>query len=351
MSDIPSGGLEIRAVILAAGKGTRLRPLTNDLSKAFVQIGDKTLVDVLVENYEAAGITSLTVGVGWQGDVLRSHLEERQSAMDIEVVDVPDYEDGPLRTLTTTLRTVEDETVIVGPVDQLMDDNLVSNALEQYHDKKSPEDIILLVDLSTKKGTQVFLDEAGLVVGLGTPLRDYDSTACSAMLMIISKSRYRTFIESANKGVPKVSEALNQLITEGAKVGHIPIEGTWFDIDTVHDILQVNRFVLRHMQESVNAPISIRLGDTMEFGQSIALPAEVFVECGVSLHGPVLVQENCKIAKNTIIGPDVVIAKGAEIGANCRIENTTLFKNAKIRKNTNIQDAVVFDSEVLYSEE
>jgi len=346
-----SGGLEIRAVLLAAGEGKRLKPLTYDLPKALVQIGDATLIDRLIDSYESAGIASVTLGVGWQGDVLRNYLQQRQSGMDIEVVDVPDYEDGPLITLTTVLRTIEDQSVIVGPVDHLMDRNLLRNTLERYHSKNSPEDIILAVDPLAEKGTEVFLNETGSVVGLGKPVAEYDSTARSVMLMIVSKNRYRTFIESADKGVLRVSEALNQFINKGVKVGYIPVEGNWFDIDTVQDVLQANRFVLRHMQESVNVPISIALGDSMEFGQSLTLPTEVFIERGVSLHGPVLIQENCRIAKNAIIGPDVIMAKGAEIGANCRIANTILLNKARLKKNTKLQDAIVFDSEILYSEE
>ncbi|MGV9169306.1 MAG: sugar phosphate nucleotidyltransferase [Promethearchaeia archaeon] len=345
------GGSQIRAVILAAGKGRRLRPLTQKLPKALVPIGGAPLIDILIDTYQKAGVASFTVGIGWQGDLLRKHLHKTHSELNIDMVPVPNYEDGPLTTLVTALKTVEDDCVIVGPVDEIMDRKLVTEALEDLQDKKLPEDIMLVTDPSVEKGTEVFLKKDDLVAGLGMPITEYDFKARSAMLMIISKDAYSRLIESSKSGMRNLSDALNYLIDNGVQVGSLQVEEQWFDIDTVEDMLQANQYVLHHMRESADTAILILSGDSMEFGETLTLPGDVFIERGVSLEGPVLIQKNSHIQGNTQIGPDVVVGKGTRIGAGCSIDNAVLFHQAKLNTHMKLQGGVVYGSEILYAED
>lgn len=64
----------MRALILAAGRGERLRPLTNDLPKPLLPAGGQPLIDYHVRALARAGIRELVVNLSWHGEKLRSHL-------------------------------------------------------------------------------------------------------------------------------------------------------------------------------------------------------------------------------------------------------------------------------------
>ncbi len=64
----------MRAIILAAGRGERMRPLTDALPKPWLRVGGKPLIVWQIERLRAAGITELVINVAWLGEVLRSAL-------------------------------------------------------------------------------------------------------------------------------------------------------------------------------------------------------------------------------------------------------------------------------------
>lgn len=67
------------AFILAAGKGTRLRPYTDSVPKPMVMVGGRTLIDRTLDKLEEAGVTSVTINTHYMAPILEAHLEKRKS--------------------------------------------------------------------------------------------------------------------------------------------------------------------------------------------------------------------------------------------------------------------------------
>lgn len=73
-----------KAIILAAGVGSRLRPLTDDRPKCLLEVGGRMLVDHQVDALRRYGITDVVVVVGYHGDRIRQHLRDRVRYLDNE---------------------------------------------------------------------------------------------------------------------------------------------------------------------------------------------------------------------------------------------------------------------------
>jgi N-acetyl-alpha-D-muramate 1-phosphate uridylyltransferase len=71
-----------RGMVLAAGLGTRMRPLTNDRPKSLVEVAGRTLLDHAIDRFVAAGVKMVVVNVHYKGEMIIAHLKNRR---DVEI--------------------------------------------------------------------------------------------------------------------------------------------------------------------------------------------------------------------------------------------------------------------------
>ena len=79
----------MRAILLAAGLGTRLRPLTDTTPKCLVPINGKPLLDIWCESLLAAGVTKFLINLHYKSEVVQQHLAQSKFAKNIETVFEP----------------------------------------------------------------------------------------------------------------------------------------------------------------------------------------------------------------------------------------------------------------------
>ena len=148
--------------ILAAGLGTRLRPLTNDRPKALVEVGGMTLLERTIHTLEAAGISHVVVNVHHFADKVIDFIKSREWAVTIDISDESDHlldTGGGLRKASTLFSCKEN--VLVHNVDILSDIDL--REVETFH-KQQKNLVTLCVSRRITKRMLEFNDE-GLLVG------------------------------------------------------------------------------------------------------------------------------------------------------------------------------------------
>ncbi len=163
-----------RAVILAAGKGNRLLPLTAELPKCLVEVGGQPLLERALHALAAHGVTEAVVVVGYKGEVVRERVGACFAGVDIRYVDAPDFETtNNIRSLWDA-REYLDRDVLLIEADVIFDAEVVGSllcepgsslAVAPYHRALS--------------GTVVHSDDGGRVTGftLGADQgSDFDSS-------------------------------------------------------------------------------------------------------------------------------------------------------------------------------
>ncbi len=87
--------IDLPVVIMAGGKGTRLKPLTNVIPKPLVPVGDKTILEVIMDQFEAIGCHKFYMSVNYKADMMKYYLSQLDHQYDIEFF----MEDKPLGTI------------------------------------------------------------------------------------------------------------------------------------------------------------------------------------------------------------------------------------------------------------
>lgn len=87
--------IDLPVVIMAGGKGTRLKPITNVIPKPLVPVGDKTILEVIMDQFESIGCHKFYMSVNYKADMMRYYLSQLDHKYDIEFF----MEDKPLGTI------------------------------------------------------------------------------------------------------------------------------------------------------------------------------------------------------------------------------------------------------------
>ena len=153
----------MEALILAAGLGTRLRPLTDNRPKALVEVNGKTLLQINIERIANAGVKHSVVNVHYLGDMLIEYIRCRQWPC---TVDISDERDLLLNTGGAIKHAAQffsgNEPVLIHNVDILSDIDI--KALEQHHIASS--NLVTLCTCQRHTQRMLLFDKTGNLSGI-----------------------------------------------------------------------------------------------------------------------------------------------------------------------------------------
>ena len=120
-----------RAVILAAGKGTRLQPLTANVPKCLVEVGGVPLLERALRALASQGVAEVVIVIGYGGDVIRDRIGSRFAGLTIRYVDAPDFATtNNIRSLWDA-RDYLDQDILLLEADVAFDPEVITALLQQ----------------------------------------------------------------------------------------------------------------------------------------------------------------------------------------------------------------------------
>lgn len=233
-------------VILAAGVGSRLRPMTNTKPKCLVTTAGKAILQYQIDAYQLAGIDTIIIVVGYEGAAIRDYCKHIKD-LDIIIVENVDYEDtNNMYSLHLTRMHVAGRPFILNNADLSIDPVIVNRLLD------SPFDNAIAVDRSlyNAESMKVSVNEAGLITNIAKTIAKADAYACSidfykfsAQASEIFFAEINTIIEGNGNRKDWTEVAMQQLFQSG-RMDFQPCDITgakWVEIDNYADLAQSDR--------------------------------------------------------------------------------------------------------------
>ncbi len=328
-------------MILAAGKGERIQPLTNEMPKALLNVAGRTLLEWSVARCNQAGINDIVIAVGWKGSMIEDFVSK--AGINASVVHVSDYEKGPLQTLLTAIETFDGD-FLLSPVDAMMEATSLMGIQNHHSKTDNHKSMTLAVSSDVESGTVVEYDEGGLLTSIGDVGPNSKNTARSAMLLI-ANTRIRDLCRSAlDDGKERVVQLLEQLIKGGSLVRCFHVSHPLFDIDILSDLLAANRHFLQRGGFRETMSVFIPTGDSIEVGDSFTLKSNITLGKGTSLQGPVLIASDCTVGEDCKVGPNVTIGSNTVLSKGCEVTDTVIFGESKLSTQSRVHMSVIYNS-------
>jgi dTDP-glucose pyrophosphorylase len=232
-----------KAVLLAAGRGTRMRELTNDLPKPMIPVRGKPILLHILEGLKAAGIERFLIVVGYRAEVVTEFFGDGQRlATRIEYV-TQVLQDGTGRVVDLARDFAGADPFVLSYGDILVDP-------ANYHLLTSPsQDHEALITVKrnedVSKGGAVFVNERFELTDLREKPKPGDPTSpwYNAGIYTFRPSifDFTARLERSPRGEYELTDAIRSLALSGRKVQAIELEGDWADVRDPEVLAQLNR--------------------------------------------------------------------------------------------------------------
>ena len=223
----------MNTIIVAAGKGSRLWPVTQRMPKTLLPYREGTILSEILSNFGQAGVSSFTFVIGFKGEMIRDYLRlHRNFGLDISLVENPEWERGngvSVARARSALR--ESETAFLS-----MSDHLVHpDALSALGHRKGSGNLLLtdtrIDDVFDLDDATKVRQEGERIVEIGKDLASYNAIDCGVFRIDAG------FMDALDlqiaAGRESISDGVRRLIaTTGFGSVDMPHHSTWIDIDT-----------------------------------------------------------------------------------------------------------------------
>ena len=310
----------MKAVVLAGGEGTRLKPLTYRRPKPLMPVAGRPCIDYVLRSLASSGFHEIIVTTAYLSDALIKSIGD---GLDYNASIVYSFEENPAGTAGAVRRVGNfiDETFVVAMGDILCDVDF--KALYDFHKRKGGVVTIALTEVEdpTHYGIVGLDAKARIAKFREKPKREEAFSNLANAGIYVLEPEVLDFIPTDQK-FDFAKDLFPKLLAKGVPLYGSRIDGVWMDIGRPHDLWKASMEIVRREGKPLR-----RSGVASE-GPLILDPA-ADLEAGVTLVGP------------CYVGPGVVLRKGSIADNACLYDSVRLEGRAVVRKSIVLEGSVI----------
>jgi glucose-1-phosphate thymidylyltransferase long form len=234
----------MKGLIPAAGRGTRLEPITLAIPKELLMVGDKAIIEYVINAMKQAGITEITIVVGWRKHAILDYLGSGERLGVKLTYVVQDKRDGLAKAVLAGKHIIGEEPFVVVLGDNFFyPKSFLKNVISFHQEKKADATIgVAKVDNVTRHG--IIKTEGDNVIDLvEKPSPDKAPSDLGCMGIYIFQPEIFQSIEKTKPGLKneyQLTDSIKIMVDQGQKVFFKLIDGQHIDIGTIDDLKKAN---------------------------------------------------------------------------------------------------------------
>ena len=321
----------MKAIILAAGEGSRMRPLTYTRPKIMLPIANKPILEHLLIEARKAGIGEFVFIVGYHDEQVRDYFGNGEKwGVTIDYC-----------TQKKQLGTADALKMTEGLVDGnflVMNGDIIVNQKDIRSLAKRSDNTLSIVEVEDSQDWGVVELSEGKVVHIYEKVEKPPSHMANAGLYLFTPDIFDAISQTSKslRGEYEITDSIQLMINKGVRISYQKIS-YWLDLSYPWDLLPANESLLAETKAQ-------NLGEVEEnvvIKDGVSIDKNTVVRSGSYIVGPVIIGQDCDIGPNCYIRPSTSIGDNCHIGSAVEVKNSIIMKGSKIPHHNYVGDSII----------
>jgi len=323
----------MKGLVLAGGRGTRLRPFSYATTKHLLPLANRPLIEYIIENLKAAGITDVGIVVGNpSADVVRSHVGDG-SRFGVDVTYIHQGEPlGLAHAVGCAEPFVDEGPFVVYFGDTIVDVDVMGRLVDRFDPGEHAAGLPLKeVDDPTRFGIVETADDE--IVRIHEKPDDPPTNLAYMGVLALTPTvfEYIDDLEPSDRGELELTDALDALVGGDEPIEYHVENGLWKDVGTPTDVVDTNRILLEGRERRIDGEVE----DAATVTGRVEIESGAVVEAGATVRGPAAIGADTRVESGASVGPYTSIGADCTIG-KASIESSVVFDDVTVRKRERI---------------
>ncbi|MGN1321330.1 MAG: bifunctional sugar-1-phosphate nucleotidylyltransferase/acetyltransferase [Methanosphaera sp.] len=332
----------MKAIILTAGEGTRMRPLTTTRPKTMLITGGKPLIQYNIESLRDAGIKDITLVVGYKKEVIEEYFGDGSKfGVNINYA-VQEGQLGTAHAIGSAEKYI-DESFIVLNGDIIVSYDLIRNLIEKYATRTSNnvKSVLTLIEVDNPSNYGVVStinDKIVEIVEKPAP-GEAPSNLANAGIYLFSTEIFDAIrkTELSERGEYEITDSLKIELENGWEILGLISHEPWMDVGRPWELLKSNQDFLEKMEDDIEGEIE----ENVTIHGPLHLGKGSIIRSGCYIRGPVFIGENCDVGPNTYLRPYACLCNDVDVGNAVEIKNSIIMDGTNVNHLSYVGDSVI----------
>ncbi len=318
----------MKAVILTAGQGTRLRPVTLTMPKSLVPVANRWLITYAIDVLKLADLNDIGVVVNsMESPIVKLLSDGRCLGVNIEYI-VQEQQKGLAHAISLCQDFVGDDPFTVFLGDNIFQDKMTS-LLTRFADSQAEANIVVAEVPDPTRFGIAEIDQGRIIRVVEKPEHPPSNLAITGVYLF-RKSIFGAIsrIKPSERNELEITDAIQVLITDGHPVTSYQLDGWWIDAGKPDAIIMANQLVLEELPYTPAPEDSGKIEGNSEVSHRVLIGENSRVIDSV-IRGPVIIGDNT-IIRNSYVGPYTALGNNVNLEGS-EIESSIVMKNCEIR--------------------
>ncbi|MCW3977114.1 MAG: NTP transferase domain-containing protein [Candidatus Bathyarchaeota archaeon] len=232
----------MKALVLAAGEGSRLGGLTRRKPKALLRIAGMVMLRRILHGLKEAGVQDVWIVVGYKADMIRGEIGESYADLNIQFVEAKHWKKGNLYSLLAA-EEIFQQNFLLCMCDHIFDPGIPRS----LSNNKVEKAVVLAVERVSEQDTKI-LEQNGKIVDIGKKISQ-SNVAIDTGFFLCSPKIFDYANEAAQHGAKEVADCVRAAARNG-DTHIVDVSGhLWADIDTKQDLDRAKRLIVEDSQK------------------------------------------------------------------------------------------------------